>query len=435
MLDNLSLSLQNAVKKIAGARRIDPRTIDEMVKDIQRALLQADVKVQLVMGLSTRIRERALKEKPPAGANPREHIIRIMYQELVDILGKGTDVPLDKQKILMVGLYGGGKTTTVAKLARYFQKKGLKPAVICADSYRPGAYDQLKQLCEQINVLFYGERDSEPIKIVRHGLKELKGDVMIIDTAGRHALESDLIKEMKQIHKFVNPDQNLLVLDGAMGQIAGKYAKDFDDAIGITGVILTKLDGTSKGGGALSAISETNSSIAFIGTGETLDDFERFDPDRFISRLLGMGDIKSLIERAEETSAAEDLDVESMIRGRFTLKDMYKQLEAVSKLGPLKQVMQMMPIGLGVEISDEAYQVTKDRLSRYKVIMDSMTDEEKQDPRIIGSSRIKRITTGSGTSLADVRELLKYHKMMQNAMKGFRGGKFPMRKLMKRFNM
>lgn len=435
MIDNLSLSLQNVVKKIAGARIIDPRTIDEMVKDIQRALLQADVKVQLVMGLSTKIRERALKEEPPMGANPREHIIRILYQELIDILGKGTDVPLDKQTILMVGLYGGGKTTTVAKLARYFQKKGLKPAVICADSYRPGAYDQLKQLCEQINVLFYGERDSDPVTIVRNGLKELKGDVMIIDTAGRHALESDLVEEMKQIHALVKPDQNLLVLDGAMGQTAGKYAKDFDDAIGITGVILTKLDGTSKGGGALSAISETNSSIAFIGTGETLDDFERFDPDRFISRLLGMGDIKSLIERAEETSAAEDLDVESMIRGRFTLKDMYKQLEAVNKLGPLKQVMQMMPIGLGTDVSDETYQVTKDRLSRYKVIMDSMTDEEMQDPRIIGSSRIKRITLGSGTSLADVRELLKYHKMMQNAMKGFRGGKFQMRKLMKRFNM
>ncbi|MDD2777749.1 MAG: signal recognition particle protein Srp54 [Methanocellales archaeon] len=435
MLDNLSLSLQDVVKRIAGARRIDPRTIEEMVKDIQRALLQADVKVQLVMGLSTRIRERALKEEPLVGANPREHIIRILYQELVDILGKGTDISLGKQTILMVGLYGGGKTTTVAKLARYFQKKGLKPAVICADSYRPGAYDQLKQLCEQINVLFYGERDSDPVTIVRNGLKEVKGDVMIIDTAGRHALESDLIEEMKQIHTFVKPDQNLLVLDGAMGQIAGKYAKDFDDAIGITGVILTKLDGTSKGGGALSAISETNSSIAFIGTGETLDDFERFDPDRFISRLLGMGDIKSLIERAEETSAAEDLDVESMIRGRFTLKDMYKQLEAVSKLGPLKQVMQMMPIGLGVDVSDETYQVTKDRLSRYKVIMDSMTAKEMQDPRIIGSSRIKRITMGSGTSLADVRELLKYHKMMQNAMKGFRGGKFPMRKLMKRFNM
>lgn len=435
MLDNLSLSLQNVVKKIARARRIDPRTIDEMVKDVQRALLQADVKVELVMGLSTRIRERALKEKPLAGANPREHVIQIMYQELVDVLGKSTDVPLSNQTILMVGLYGGGKTTTVAKLARYFQRKGLKPAVICADSYRPGAYDQLKQLCEQINVLFYGEKDSDTLTIVRHGLKELKGDVMIIDTAGRHALEADLIKEMKQVHKLVKPDQNLLVLDGAMGQIAGKHAKDFDDAIGITGVIITKLDGTSKGGGALSAISEINSSIAFIGTGETLDDLERFDPDSFISRLLGMGDIKSLIERAEESSAAEDLDVESMIRGKFTLKDMYRQLEAISKLGPLKQVMQMMPIGMGVEVSDEAYQVTKDRLSRYKVIMDSMTDEEMQDPRIVGSSRIKRITLGSGTSLEDVRELLKYHKMMKNAMKGFRGGKFPMRKLMKRFNM
>lgn len=433
MIDNLSLSLQNVVKQIVRARRIDPHTIDEMVKDIQRSLLQADVNVGLVMGLSKRIRERSLKEKPLAGANPREHVIRIVYQELVEVIGKSTDVPLKNQKILMVGLYGGGKTTTVAKLARYFQRKGLKPAVICADSDRPGAYDQLKKLCEQINVLFYGEKDSDTLTIIKNGLKELKGDLKIIDTAGRHSLNSDLIKEIKQVHKLVKPDQNFLVIDGSMGQLAGKYAKDFDDAIGITGVIITKLDGTSKGGGALSAISETNSSIAFIGIGEKLDDLERFDPDRFISRLLGMGDIKSLIERAEESSAVEDLDVESMIRGKFTLKDMYKQLEAISKLGPIKQVMQMMPIGLGVEVSDEAYEVTKDRLSRYRVIMDSMTDEEMQDPRIVGTSRIKRITMGSGTSSEDVRELLKYHKMMKNAMKGLRGGKFPMRKLMKRF--
>lgn len=433
MIDNLSISLQNVVKKIVRARRIDPHTIDEMVKDIQRSLLQADVNVGLVMGLSKRIKERSLKEKPLAGANPREHVVRIVYQELVEVIGKSTYVPLKNQKILMVGLYGGGKTTTVAKLARYFQRKGLKPAVICADSDRPGAYDQLKKLCEQINVLFYGEKDSDTLTIIKNGLKEIKGDVKLIDTAGRHALNSDLIKEIKKVHKLVKPDQNFLVIDGSMGQLAGKYAKDFDDAIGITGVIITKLDGTSKGGGALSAISETNSSIAFIGIGEKLDDLERFDPDRFISRLLGMGDIKSLIEKAEESSAVEDLDVESMIRGKFTLKDMYKQLEAISKLGPIKQVMQMMPIGLGMEVSDEAYKVTKDRLSRYKVIMDSMTDEEMQEPRVIGSSRIKRITMGSGTSSEDVRELLKYHKMMKNAMKGLRGGKFPMRKLMKRF--
>jgi len=431
-MPDLGSSLRSVVKKVVKVGRIDARTVDDIVKDIQRALLQADVNVELVMQLSSKIRERALKEKPPAGASPREHVIKIIYDELVRIIGKGVDVPLKEQKILMVGLHGSGKTTTVAKLARFFQRKGLKPAVICADTYRPGAYDQLRQLCEQIGVPCYGE-EKAPLKIVKNGLKTLRGDVIIVDTAGRHALEKDLIKEMKSIAALLKPEQKILILDAAIGQVAGAQAKAFNDAIGVTGVILTKMDGTAKGGGALSAVAETGAPIAFMGTGETLEDLERFDPDGFISRLLGMGDIKSLIEKAEESLAEGELDVEAVLKGRFTLEDMYKQLEAIGKLGPLKQVMQMVP--LGMEVPEDAYEVTKDKLKKYKVIMDSMTDEELKNPKIIGSSRIKRIALGSGVSTEDVRDLLKYHKMMQTAMKGLRGGKFPMRKLMKKFKI
>lgn len=431
-MPDLGSSLRSVVKKVARAGRIDARTVDNIVKDVQRALLQADVNVELVMQLSSEIRERALKEKPPAGASPREHVIKIIYETLVKIIGKGVDVPLKEQKILMVGLHGSGKTTTVAKLARFFQRKGMKPAVICADTYRPGAYDQLKQLCERIGVSCYGGGKA-PLKIVKDGVKTLKGDVIIVDTAGRHALEKDLIKEMKDLDALLKPDQKILVLDAAIGQVAGTQAKAFNDAIGVTGVILTKMDGTARGGGALSAVAETGAPIAFMGTGETLEDLERFDPDGYISRLLGMGDIKSLIEKAEESLAEGELDVEAVLKGRFTLEDMYKQLEAIGKLGPLKQVMQMVP--LGMEVPEDAYEVTKDKLKKYKVIMDSMTDEELKEPKIIGSSRIKRIALGSGTSTEDVRELLKYHKIMQTAMKGLRGGKFPMRKLMKKFKM
>ncbi|MGP8320804.1 MAG: signal recognition particle protein Srp54 [Methanosarcinaceae archaeon] len=438
VMDKLGSSLQDALKKLVGAGRIDERTVNEVVKDIQRALLQSDVNVKLVMEMSTQVKKRAMKEDVPAGMNPREHVVRIVYQELINILGKSTDIQLKPQTIMMIGLQGSGKTTTTAKLSRYFQKKGLKPAVVCADTFRPGAYQQLQTLCEGLNVPFYGEEGNpDAVGIVERGLKAIgKNDVLIVDTAGRHSLESDLIDEMERIHAITKPDHKFLVLDGAIGQQASGQARAFNDSIGITGVVITKLDGTAKGGGALSAVSETNSSIAFIGTGETPNDLEKFEPDRFISRLLGMGDIKTLIEKAEETLTEEDMDMEALMRGKFSLKDMYKQLEAVNKLGPMKQVMNMLPLGgLGLKMSDDTYKVTEDKLGKYRIVMDSMTEEELLNPRLIGSARIRRISRGSGNGPEVVRELLKYHKMMQTAMKGFRGGKFNMQKMMKKLGM
>lgn len=438
VMEKLGSSLQDALKKLVKSGRIDEHTVNEVVKDIQRAMLQADVNVKLVMQLSNRIKERALKEEVPSGMNPREHIIKIVYQELINIIGRGTDIPLKHQKIMMIGLQGSGKTTTTSKLARYFQRKGLRPAVICADTFRPGAYQQLKTLCDKLNVYFYGEEGNpDAVGIVTRGLKEVdKYDVIIVDTAGRHSLESDLIKEMEQIHAVAQPDYKLLVLDGAIGQQASEQAKAFNDSIGISGVVISKLDGTAKGGGAISAVSETNSSIAFIGVGETPEDLEKFEPDRFISKLLGMGDIKGLIEKAQDNLKEEEFDLEAMMRGRFTLKDMYKQLESLNKMGPMKQIMQMLPLGgMGMKIPEEAYQMTGDKLARYRILMDSMTEEEMLNPRLIGSSRIKRISIGSGCSADDVRELLRYYKTMQNTMKGLRGGKFNMQKMMKKFGM
>ncbi|MHC1567045.1 MAG: signal recognition particle protein Srp54 [Candidatus Syntropharchaeia archaeon] len=433
MLGKLEESLRGVVNKIARANRIDEKTVNEIVRDIQRALLQADVNVSLVMELSNQIKRRALKEKPKL--SPREHVINVVYQELVKIVGKSTPIDLGEQTILMVGLQGGGKTTTVAKLARYFQRKGLKPAVICADVYRPGASDQLRQLCEKIDVPFYWEEESDAVTITKNGIREFQRyDVKIIDTAGRHSLEKDLIKEMEDINRAVNPDHKFLVIDAAIGQQASAQAKAFHESVGITGVIITKMDGTAKGGGALSAVAETNSSIAFIGTGEGIEDLERFDPDGFISRLLGMGDIKSLIERAEETIDTKEFDVEAMLRGKFTLKDMYKQLEAINRMGPLKQIISMLPLGgFGINLDDTDYQVTKEKLNRYKVIMDSMTEEELNNPKIINASRIKRISRGSGSRIEEVNELLKYHKMMQKALKGMRG--IQMKKIMKKMKI
>ena len=435
MLDKLSSSLKETIRKIAMAKRIDKHTVDELVRDIQRALIQADVKISLVKELSSRIRERALKEK--IVLNPREHVIKVVYEELINIIGKSVEVPLAAQKIMMVGLHGSGKTSSCAKLARYFQKKGLKPAVICADVYRPAASDQLRQLCDKIGVPFYDganlpERNKNVMGIVKSGVKEFgKYDVEIIDTAGRHALEEDMIEEIRRIEKTIKPEQRFLILDASIGQQASVQARAFDDAIGITGIIITKMDGTAKGGGALSAVSETNSGVAFIGTGEKVDDFERFESDSFISRLLGMGDIKSLIEMAEESLKPEDVDVD-FLKGKFTLKDLYKQLEAVRKMGPMKKLVQMLPLGgLGIDFDDQMYQITEDKLKTFKVMMDSMTEEELNEPKIIGGSRLKRIARGSGTTTAEVNELVKYHRMMQKMIKSLTSGRGPMMKGMK----
>ncbi|MEA2076284.1 MAG: signal recognition particle protein Srp54 [Euryarchaeota archaeon] len=433
MLGKLSSSLKDSIRKIAMAKRIDKQTVEELVRNIQRALIQADVKIALVKELSNRIRERSLKEK--LTLNPREHVIKVVYEELMNIIGKGVEVPLASQKIMMVGLHGTGKTSSCAKLARYFQKKGLKPAVICADVYRPAASDQLRQLCDSIGVPFYDGADLPAEKgvtdIVKAGVRGFeKYDIKIIDTAGRHALEEEMIEEIREIEELIRPEQRFLVLDASIGQQASVQARAFDDAVGITGIIITKMDGTAKGGGALSAVSETNSGVAFIGTGEKVEDIEKFESDRFISQLLGMGDLKSLIEMAEESLEEKDVDAD-ILKGKFTLKDLYKQLEAVQKMGPFKKIMQMMPLGgLGVDINDEMYQITEDKLGQFKVMMDSMTEAELNDPKVIGGSRLRRIARGSGTSTAEVSALLKYHRLMQKMMKqlGSGRGKMPMMK-------
>ena len=435
MLDKLSGSLKDALKKLAGKTVVDRAAVEELIRDLQRALIQADVNVRLVQALSQAVKTRSLDEQPPKGMSVREHVLRIVYQELIRLMGAKAEVALGPQRILLAGLQGSGKTTTTGKLARYFQRKGLKPGVICADTFRPGAYDQLSTLCAQVNVPCYGEPGvTDADKIVERGLAALSGsEVILIDTQGRHALEKDLIDEIIRLNTITRADHRWLIIDAALGQQARDQARGFHEAIGIDGVIITKMDGTAKGGGALSAVSETQSGIVFIGSGETLDDLERFDPDSFISRLLGMGDLKSLVERAEEAINPEEMDVTGMLRGKFTLRDMYKQLDAVSRMGPLKQIMSMLPLG-GADVPSDAIDVTSTKMARYRVIMDSMTEKELDDPNLIGGSRIHRIARGAGSSPDEVRELLKYYRLMQRALKGMRGGKFNLQRMMRKFS-
>ncbi|NIB98228.1 signal recognition particle protein Srp54 [Halobacterium sp. R2-5] len=443
VLDDLGSSLRGTLDKLRGKSRISEEDVDEIVKEIQRSLLQADVDVSLVMELSDSIEERALEEEPPGGTSARDHVLRIVYEELVDLVGDSTEIPLENQTILLAGLQGSGKTTTAAKMAWWFSKKGLRPAVIQTDTFRPGAYDQAEQMTERAEVAFYGDPDEDdPVKIARDGLEATEdADVHIVDTAGRHALEDDLISEIEDIESAVEPDRSLLVLDAAIGQGAKDQAREFDDSIGIDGVAITKLDGTAKGGGALTAVDETGSTIAFLGTGETVQDIERFEPDSFISRLLGMGDLKQLTERVErameETGLEEDddWDPEDMMKGEFTLKDMRKQMEAMDNMGPLDQVMDMIPgMGGGMmdQLPDDAMDVTQERMRNFEVIMDSMTEEELENPRSIGASQVRRIAKGSGKSEDTIRELLDQHKMMSQTMKQFQGmGDGDMQRMMK----
>jgi signal recognition particle subunit SRP54 len=436
VLDGLGQSLRSAIKKIANASHVDQKLIKEVVKDIQRALLQADVNVKLVLEMTKHLEERALSEKPPAGMSSREHVIRIVYEELVKIIGKQKDIPAKPQRILLVGLYGQGKTTTAGKLARDMHKRGMKVALVAGDVHRPAAYDQLMQIGKKINVPVYGDpKEKSAVKIAKRALKEFEGyDVIIFDTSGRHALEPDLIEEIREVGKAVEAETKLLILDAQTGQQAGPQAKAFHEAVGLTGVILTKLDGTAKGGGALSAIAETGAPISYIGVGEHLEDLERFDPDRFISRLLGMGDIKSLIEKASEVMDEEKAEevARKVMSGKFTLKDMYDQMEMLSGMGPLKKIASMLP-GVGDKMGEQDMEATQERLERYRVIMDSMTKEELENPKLLKSSRVMRIARGSGTSPRQVRELLKQYDMSKKAVKGFMGNRKMRRQLMKQF--
>lgn len=433
MLDNLGSNLKDALRKLAGKTVIDRAAVEELVKDLQRALLQADVNVKQVMQLSQTIKKRALDEQPPKGVTAREHVLRIVYEELVALVGQKIEVSLGKQIILMAGLQGSGKTTTTAKLARFFKRKGMKVAVICADTFRPGAFTQVKTLCDKVHVPCYGDpSEHDARKIVREGLAQLKEEVIIVDTQGRHALEDDLITEIIDLNDITKATHRWLVLDAALGQQAREQARRFHEAVSIDGVIITKMDGTAKGGGAMSAVAETGSGIVFIGQGETIEDLEWFDPNSYISRLLGMGDLKALAERVQDSIDEQDIDVNAMLSGKFTLRDMYRQLEAVNKMGPLKQVLSMLPLG-GMDLPTEALDVTASKMGKYRVIMDSMTPTELDDPTVLNGSRIQRIAQGAGAQLEEVRELIKYYKMMKRTFKGLKGGEKGMQRLMKKF--
>ncbi|MEM3703030.1 MAG: signal recognition particle protein Srp54 [Candidatus Bathyarchaeia archaeon] len=425
-LERLGTSLHEALRKIFRAAVVDEATVKELVKDVQRALLQADVNVQLVLDISKRIEERALKEKVPPGISRREHVIKVFYEELTRFLGEKPvplKVELGKRKVLMlVGIQGSGKTTAAAKLARYFQKRGLKPALICADTYRPGAFDQLQQLAKRINVPIYGDvKAKDPVKVALDGLRQFNDkDIVIVDTAGRHKEERELIKEMKMLEEKIKPDEVMLVIDGTIGQQALVQAKAFNEATSIGSILVTKLDGSARGGGALSAVVATGAPIKFISTGEKVEDIEPFVPSRFVGRLLGMGDLETLIEKVREAQIrVPEKKAKTILSGKFTLTDMYEQFEAMKGIGPIRKLLKMLP-GMSYNVPEEMLNMAEDKLEKWRVIIQSMTTEERENPKIFNASRMRRVARGSGTSEKDVKELLKQYGLMRKMLKTLR---------------
>ena len=445
VLEGLAGSLRETIRKISRASYIDKETIKEVSKELQRALLKADVNVKLVLNLSSTLERRATEEKPPAGMTEQDFMIKIIYEELLKILGEDSKIELGEQTIMLAGLYGQGKTTSAGKLAKFFHRKGLSVGLIAADVHRPGAYDQLEQVAKQVNVPFYGEKGQKnPARIISNGLDQLKDlKVKIIDTSGRDSLNQELIDEITEIKKKFQPKEVLLVMDATIGQQAGPQAKAINDAVGITGVIITKMDGTGKGGGALSAVADIHAPVYFMGTGEHMDDLEVFNAKKFLSRLLGLGDLETLLEAFQETEITEEEAEESMNRlmsGKFNLKDMYEIWEKFAQPGIMRKMFDALPLAKipgGGKIGAEDLDNAQDKLNNYRVIMDSMTFYELEHPDEINAKRIIRIAKGSGREETDVRNLLREFKAMKNnlkAMKGNRGFKKLMRNQIKAGN-
>jgi len=429
MLDKLASALRNTFDKIAGAIFIDKKTIESVVRELQRALLEADVNVQLVMQLSEKLRKAAADEKIK-GVEKREHMIKLLHDELLNIAGKEKqEINLAKKKqtkIMLIGLYGSGKTTTAAKLGNYYTKRGFKSALLGLDVHRPAAPEQLEQLAEKANLsCFIDKQEKNALKIWEKYRKELQDfELLVIDTAGRHDLDSELVGEIKKLNKEIKPDYVILVIAADIGQAAKKQAAEFKKACGISGVIITRMDSTAKAGGALTACAETGANVLFISTGEKINDIEPFNPETFISRLLGMGDLQSLIEKVKLATGSEiQKNAEKRLKeGTFTLVDFYEQLKSMQNLGPLDKVMELIP-GLGKakeKIPENLLGTQEEKMKKWKYAIDSMTIHEKESPEILEkqTSRMQRIAKGAGITTSDVRSLIKQYKMIKEFGKG-----------------
>ena len=431
MFESLGERLQNAIHKIKGYGKITEDNISDMMREIRLALLEADVNYKVVKEFTNKVKEKALGSEVATSINPGDMFVKIVKDELTELLG-GENEPLNTSGtpavITLVGLQGSGKTTTCGKLANYLRKKhAKKPLLVACDVYRPAAIDQLKQLGKQLNIDVYEEGKKNPVEIISHAMeyaKENKCDYILIDTAGRLHIDEALMDELTDIREFVNPAEIILVIDSMMGQDAINVITGFNDKLPLTGVILTKLDGDTRGGVALSVRHLTNVPIKFMGTSEKLDGLETFDPERMAGRILGMGDIISLVEKATESidEKAAEKTAKRMQDGKFDLEDFLDTMKQMKKLGPLENLIKLIPGAKKMGLT--SVKIDPKQMAHIEAIVLSMTPKERRNPDIIKASRKTRIAAGSGTSVQEVNKLLQQFDQMKKMMKQFNKGNF-----------
>ena len=437
MFEDLTIKLEGIFKKLRGRGKLSESNIRDALKEVRRVLLEADVNYKVVKEFISQVEAKAIGQEVLRSITPGQQVIKIVHEQLIDLLGNiRTEVNFSQKPptvFMLVGLQGSGKTTACGKLARYYKKKGSFPLLVAADVYRPAAVDQLKILGKSLNLPVFSS-NKKPVKICEDSVNQAKKDgqdLVIIDTAGRLHIDQPLMQELLEIKKAVSPDEITLVADAMTGQDAVNIAKTFEEKIGLDGIFLTKMDGDARGGAALSIRAVTGKPIKFVGTGEKLDALEMFYPDRMASRILGMGDVVSLVEKAEETISLEEAEKleEKLKKEAFTLEDFYDQLQQIKKMGPLDSILGMIP-GMGGKMM-KGLKIDDKAMVRVEAMINSMTKEERQKPHDIDGSRRKRIAKGSGTSVQDVNKLLKQFFMMQKMIKNL--GKMDPRKLDKGF--
>jgi len=433
---DLGRSLRQALSKFTGAPVADEKAVKALCRELQRVLISSDVNVRLVFELTKRIENRALDASLPKGLSLREHVVKVVYEELASIMGERYEPKISPKKILLLGLFGSGKTTVCGKLAHFYKSRGLSVALVACDTDRPAAYEQLQQLSKQTGAAFFGIQGEKDVrKILADAKARAKEDVVIVDSAGRSAFDASLIEQLKVINSEISPDERFLVISADIGQVAGKQASEFHAAVGLTGVIITKLDGSGKGGGALSAVSSSGAKVAFIGTGEKMDALEPFDAQKFVGRLLGFPDIGALLEKVKKISDESALPAE--MEDKLTLRTFYEQLKAAKKLGPLSGVFSMLG---AADVPADMVKNSEDKLKKFEVIISSMTEAEREDAALLSKSRsrMERIAKGSGTKPEDVRDLLTQFERVNGMFSQFkknRGFRKKMEKMMKGANI
>jgi signal recognition particle subunit SRP54 len=430
LFDTLSERLRTTLGNLTGRGRISEADVDAAMREVRLALLEADVNFKVVKDFVARVREKAVGQDILASLTAGQAVVKIVHDELVELLSKGDRVfhlSGNPAVVAMVGLQGSGKTTTTAKLARHVVKLGRRPLLVAADPYRPAAADQLETLGRQLDIPVYRAPQGTPVpEIARQGVEAAKRqtrDVVILDTAGRLTVDQELMQEIAAVNTAVKPIETLLVVDAMTGQEAVAVAQAFVEAVPVTGLILTKIDGDARGGAALSISAVTGLPVKFLGTGEKTDALEPFHPDRLAGRILGMGDILTLVERAQETfdvKQAQQME-EKLRKASFTLEDMLDQLQQVQKMGPIGQIMSMIP-GMGGMANEAQAAVDRGELKRTEAIIRAMTPAERRDPTILTGSRRRRIAAGAGTTLPEVNRLVKQFSEMQKLMKQLSGG-------------